>query len=76
MGRGAVGMNLPLNQLPCVFPKRVDITYLIYPMETIVVCIEYFIYSPLKGRPRRLFLLTCAENPCLTARDQPRLDTL
>jgi len=51
-------LNLSLYPLSTV----VNITYFIYVLEAAAVAAEYFVYTLIEGRSRRLFLLTLAAN--------------
>ena len=55
--------NLSLNLiLQLLYTWGVDLTVAVYPLEALVVAVEYGIFAALRGRSLRLFLLVLAAN--------------
>lgn len=57
-----VATNLALNLSLAYLAGAYTLTYLIYPIEALVVLIEYAAYAAAIGRSQRLFTLTLAAN--------------
>lgn len=55
--------NLSLNLIIWfLYGLNVNLTAAVYPLEAIVVAVEYLIYSALEGFSGKLFLLTLSAN--------------
>ena len=55
--------NLSLNLIIWfLYGLNVNLTFAVYPLEAIVVAVEYFVYSALEGFSGKLFLLTLSAN--------------
>lgn len=55
--------NLSLNLIIWIlYWLNVNLTVAVYPLELLVVAVEYIVYSALEGRSGKLFLLTLSAN--------------
>lgn len=55
--------NLTLNLiLPALWLLDVDVSIAVYPLELLAVAAEYFIFSVVKGRSKKLLILVFSAN--------------